>query len=101
MLMIDVYASEATFAHPHDLAREPGGCGDAWEQAPDILTTCSSSEAQHLQLATAATISVDSFITPTCFSRSSSSGRTPPPSCTGWRQPRSSNVDGESDYIRV
>ena len=37
MPMIDVYASEATFAHPHDLARDLAAAVMRWEQVPDIL----------------------------------------------------------------
>jgi hypothetical protein len=55
MPMIDVYASEATFARPHDLARDLAAAVMRWEQVPDILLF----------------------------------RKTPPPSCTRWRQPRS------------
>jgi hypothetical protein len=34
--MIDLYASEGTFAHPHDLARDLAAAVMRWEQVPDI-----------------------------------------------------------------
>jgi hypothetical protein len=34
--MIDVYASEATFANPHELARDLAAAVMRWEQVPDI-----------------------------------------------------------------
>src|SRR3984893_5957523 len=34
--MIDVYASEGTFAQPHDLARDLAAAVMRWEQVPDI-----------------------------------------------------------------
>jgi hypothetical protein len=67
MPMIDVYASEATFARPHDLARDLAAAVMRWEQVPDILLFRKNTAAFVHQMAPA-TIS---------------------------------NVDGESDYIRV
>ena len=34
--MIDVYATEGTFARPHDLARDLAAAVMRWEQVPDI-----------------------------------------------------------------
>ena len=34
--MIDVYASEATFANPHELARDLAAEVMRWEQVPDV-----------------------------------------------------------------
>src|SRR6476469_8248673 len=65
--MIDVYASEATFANPHDLARDLAAAVMRWEQVPDIALFRRNTAAFVHQMAPA-TIS---------------------------------NVDGESDYIRV
>jgi phenylpyruvate tautomerase PptA (4-oxalocrotonate tautomerase family) len=36
MPMIDVYASEGTFPHPHDLARDLAAAVMRWERVPDI-----------------------------------------------------------------
>ena len=36
MPMIDVYASEATFRRPHDLARDLAAAVMRWEQVPDL-----------------------------------------------------------------
>jgi phenylpyruvate tautomerase PptA (4-oxalocrotonate tautomerase family) len=67
MPMIDVYASEATFAHPHDLARDLAAAVMRWEQVPDILLFRKNTAAFVHQM---------------------------PPATI-------SNVDGESDYVRV
>ena len=67
MPMIDVYASEATFAHPHDLARALAAAVMRWEQVPDLALFRRNTAAFVHQMARAAI----------------------------------SNVDGESDYIRV
>ena len=67
MPMIDVYASEATFANPHDLARDLAAAVMRWEQVPDISLFRKNTAAFVHQMAPG-TIS---------------------------------NVDGESDYIRV
>jgi len=34
--MIDVYATEGTFARPHDLARDLAAAVMRWEQVPDL-----------------------------------------------------------------
>jgi hypothetical protein len=65
--MIDVYASEATFANPHDLARDLAAAVMRWEQVPDIALFRKNTAAFVHQMAPAAI----------------------------------SNVDGESNYIRV
>jgi phenylpyruvate tautomerase PptA (4-oxalocrotonate tautomerase family) len=67
MPMIDVYASEGTFANPHHLARDLAAAVMRWEQVPDIALFRKNTAAFVHQMAPA-TIS---------------------------------NVDGESDYIRV
>ena len=67
MPMIDVYASEGTFANPHDLARDLAAAVMRWEQVPDIALFRKNTAAFVHQMASAAI----------------------------------SNVDGESDYIRV
>ena len=67
MPMIDVYASEATFANPHQLARDLAAAVMRWEQVPDLALFRRSTAAFVHQMAPAAI----------------------------------SNVDGESDYIRV
>src|SRR5438128_2273782 len=67
MPMIDVYASEATFANPHDLARDLAAAVMRWEQVPDIALFRKNTAAFVHQMAPSAI----------------------------------SNVDGESDYIRV
>ena len=67
MPMIDVYASEGTFANPHDLARDLAAAVMRWEQVPDIALFRKNTAAFVHEMAPA-TIS---------------------------------NVDGESDYIRV
>ena len=36
MPMIDVYATEGTFAQPHDLARDLAAAVMRWEQVPDL-----------------------------------------------------------------
>src|SRR5258708_32489570 len=65
--MIDVYASEGTFANPHDLARDLAAAVMRWEQVPDIALFRKNTAAFVHQMAPAAI----------------------------------SNVDGESNYIRV
>src|ERR1700694_393714 len=65
--MIDVYASEATFANPHELARALAAAVMRWEQVPHIALFRKNTAAFVHQMAPAAI----------------------------------SNVDGESDYIRV
>jgi len=65
--MIDVYASEGTFANPHDLARDLAAAVMRWEQVPDIALFRKNTAAFVHQMASAAI----------------------------------SNVDGESNYIRV
>ncbi len=67
MPMIDVYASEGTFANPHDLARDLAAAVMRWEQVPDIALFRKNTAAFVHQMA------------PTAIS----------------------NVDGESNYIRV
>lgn len=67
MPMIGVYASEATFATPHDLARDLAAAVMRWERVPDIALLRKNTAAFVHQMAPAAI----------------------------------SNVDGESDYIRV
>ncbi len=67
MPMIDVYASEGTFAKPHDLARDLAAAVMRWEQVPDIALFRKNTAAFLHQMAAAAI----------------------------------SNVDGESNYIRV
>ncbi len=67
MPMIDVYASEGTFANPHDLARDLAAAVMRWEQVPDIALFRKNTAAFVHQMASAAI----------------------------------SNVDGESNYIRV
>ncbi len=67
MPMIDVYASEATFANPHELARDLAAAVMRWEQVPDIALFRKNTAAFVHQMAPAAI----------------------------------SNVDGESNYIRV
>jgi len=65
--MIDVYASEGTFANPHDLARDLAAAVMRWEQVPDIALFRKNTAAFVHQMAAAAI----------------------------------SNVDGESNYVRV
>ena len=65
--MIDVYASEATFANPHQLARDLAAAVMRWEQVPDLALFRKNTAAFVHQMAPAAI----------------------------------SNVDGESDYVRV
>src|SRR5580704_3493469 len=65
--MIDVYATEATFTNPHDLARDLAAAVMRWEQVPDIALFRKNTAAFVHQMAPAAI----------------------------------SNVDGESNYIRV
>ena len=65
--MIDVYASEGTFANPHDLARDLAAAVMRWEHVPDIALFRKNTAAFVHQMASAAI----------------------------------SNVDGESNYIRV
>ena len=65
--MIDVYASEATFANPHELARDLAAAVMRWEQVPDIALSRRNTATFVHQMAPAAI----------------------------------SNVEGESDYIRV
>src|SRR6478672_11561506 len=65
--MIDVYATEATFGNPHELARDLAAAVMRWEQVPDIALFRKNTAAFVHQMAPAAI----------------------------------SNVDGESDYIRV
>jgi phenylpyruvate tautomerase PptA (4-oxalocrotonate tautomerase family) len=65
--MIDVYASEGTFANPHDLARDLAAAVMRWEQVPDIALFRKNTAAFVHEMAPAMI----------------------------------SNVDGESDYIRV
>src|SRR5580700_8470465 len=65
--MIDVYASEGTFANPHDLARDLAAAVMRWEQVPDLALFRKNTAAFVHQM---------------------------PPAAI-------SNVDGESDYIRV
>src|SRR6478672_9275495 len=65
--MIDVYASEATFANPHQLARDLAAAVMWWEQVPDLALFRRDTAAFVHQMAPAAI----------------------------------SNVDGESDYVRV
>ncbi len=67
MPMIDVYASEGTFANPHDLARDLAAAVMRWEQVPDIALFRKNTAAFVHQMAAAAI----------------------------------SNVDGESNYVRV
>ena len=67
MPMIDVYASEATFANPHDLARDLAAAVMRWEQVPDIALFRKNTAAFVHEMAPAMI----------------------------------SNVDGESDYIRI
>ncbi|MDQ1494871.1 MAG: hypothetical protein QOG69_1354 [Actinomycetota bacterium] len=67
MPMIDVYASEGTFANPHDLARDLAAAVMRWEQVPDIALFRKNTAAFVHEMAPAMI----------------------------------SNVDGESDYIRV
>ena len=67
MPMIDVYASGATFAHPHELARDLAAAVMRWEQVPDIALFRKNTAAFVHEMGPAAI----------------------------------SNVDGESDYIRV
>jgi phenylpyruvate tautomerase PptA (4-oxalocrotonate tautomerase family) len=67
MPMIDVYASEGTFANPHDLARDLAAAVMRWEQVPDIALFRKNTAA---------------------FVHEMAPGMI-------------SNVDGESDYIRV
>ena len=59
MPMIDVYASEATFAHPHDLARELAAAVMRWEQVPDILFFRRNTAAFVHQMAPATISNVD------------------------------------------
>ena len=56
--MIDVYASEATFANPHQLARDLAA-GDAVEQVPDLALFRKSTAAFVHQMASAAISKVD------------------------------------------
>ena len=65
--MIDVYASEGTFANPHDLARDLAAAVMRWEQVPDIALFRKNTATFVHQMAPVAI----------------------------------SNVDGESNYIRV
>ena len=65
--MIDVYASEATFANPHQLARDLAAAVMRWEQVPDLALFRRNTAAFMHQMAPGAI----------------------------------SNVDGESDYVRV
>src|SRR6476660_7623968 len=65
--MIGVCASEATFANPHDLARDLAAAAMRWEQVPDIALFRKNTAAFVHEMAPAMI----------------------------------SNVDGESDYIRV
>jgi len=65
--MIDVYASEGTFANPHDLARDLAAAVMRWEQVPDIALFRKNTAAFVHEMAPAMI----------------------------------SNVDGESDYIRI
>ena len=67
MPMIDVYASEGTFANPHDLARDLAAAVMRWEQVPDIALFRKNTAAFVHQMAPDAI----------------------------------SNVDGESNYVRV
>ena len=67
MPMIDVYASEGTFANPHDLARDLAAAVMRWEQVPDIALFRKNTAAFVHEMAPAMI----------------------------------SNVDGESDYIRI
>ena len=67
MPMIDVYASQGTFANPHDLARDLAAAVMRWEQVPDIALFRKNTAAFVHEMAPAMI----------------------------------SNVDGESDYIRV
>ena len=67
MPMVDVYASEGTFANPHDLARDLAAAVMRWEQVPDIALFRKNTATFVHEMAPAMI----------------------------------SNVDGESDYIRV
>src|SRR5258706_12238956 len=67
MPMIGVYASEATFANPHDRARDLAAAVIRWEQVPDIALFRKNTAAFVHEMAPAAI----------------------------------SNVDGESNYVRV
>ena len=57
--MIDVYASEATFANPHQLARDLAAPVMRWEQVPDLALFRKSTAAFVHQMASAAISKVD------------------------------------------
>ena len=59
MPMIDVYASEATFADPHDLARDLAAAVMRWEQVPDIALFRKNTAAFVHQMAPATISHVD------------------------------------------
>ena len=52
--MIGVYASEATFANPHDLVRDLAAGVMRWEQVPDIALFRKNTAAFVHQMAPAA-----------------------------------------------
>ena len=59
MPMIDVYASEATFANPHQLARDLAAAVMRWEQVPDLALFRKSTAAFVHQMAPAEISKVD------------------------------------------
>ena len=52
--MIDVHASEATFANPHNLARDLAAAVMRWEQVPDLALFRKNTAAFVDQMAPAA-----------------------------------------------
>ena len=52
MPMIDVYATEGTFARPHDLAHDLSAAVMRWEQVPDIALFRNNTAAFVHQLST-------------------------------------------------
>jgi hypothetical protein len=57
--MIDVYASEATFANPHDLAKNLAAAAMRWEQVPDIALFRKNTAAFIHQISPAAISNVE------------------------------------------
>jgi hypothetical protein len=57
--MIDVYASEATFANPHQLARDLAAAVMRWERVPDLALFRRSTAAFVHQMAPGAISNVD------------------------------------------